>query len=492
MKHLDATYAQLLREPPRENNSGLPQTETIPLHTASITSTGSQSEVLDLATVMKSSQALSSEIQLETLLKKMMRIVLENAGAQKGMLLLEQQGGYKQWLIEAKGDVDEKETIVLQSIPLSDELLPISIIQYVIHSHEPLLINDTGQDGQFNSDPYIVQHHPKSILCSPILHQRKLTGIAYLENKLSAGVFTPERLKVLRMLSSQVAISIENARLYGNLEHLAEERTRDLSNALENLKTTQSQLVESEKMASLGALVAGVAHEINTPLGVGVTAASNLHAEVEEFMEAYRGGSIKKSQLNEFTEIVQESSDILLSNLQRSAELVQSFKKVAVDRSSETKQRFKVKEYLEEVLRSLHPQLKKTQHHIEIICDEDFSMDSYPGEFSQIVTNLVMNSVKHAYDDGDAGKMVFEITQKERQPAGVPLKMVYRDDGKGIPPENLGKIFDPFFTTKRGKGGTGLGLHIVYNIITQKLKGTIKCESKVGAGTQFIIELIIK
>jgi signal transduction histidine kinase len=119
-------------------------------------------------------------------------------------------------------------------------------------------------------------------------------------------------------------------------------------------------------------------------------------------------------------------------------------------------------------------------------------MDSYPGEFSQIVTNLVMNSVKHAYDDGDAGKMVFEITQKERQPAGVPLKMVYHDDGKGIPPENLGKIFDPFFTTKRGKGGTGLGLHIVYNIITQKLKGTIKCESKVGVGTQFIIELIIK
>ncbi|MGK5093252.1 GAF domain-containing protein [Deltaproteobacteria bacterium TL4] len=222
-----------------------------------------------------------------------------------------------------------------------------------------MLLNDAAQKNQFGADPYWVEHHPKSILCAPILHQGKLVGIGYLENNLTPGAFTPDRLEVLRLLSSQAAISLENALLYSNLEQRVEERTLELSQALEYLKTTQNQLVESEKMASLGGLVAGVAHEINTPLGVGVTAASNLHAEVENFMEMVQKGSLKKSQLEDFFQVVQESSDILLTNLQRAAELVQSFKKVAVDRTSDNRQTFKVREYLEEVLRSLHPQLKR-------------------------------------------------------------------------------------------------------------------------------------
>ena len=237
-------------------------------------------------------------------------------------------------------------------------------------------------------------------------------------------------------------------------------------------------------MASLGGLVAGVAHEINTPLGVGVTAASNLKHEVKEFAAEIQDGRIKMSKLNEFNEILEESSDILLTNLQRAAELVRSFKKVAVDLSSETRQQFKVKSYIEEILKSLHPQFKNTAHQIEVQCDEELTLNSFPGEFSQIVTNLVMNSLKHAYEEGDQGRMIFKVKQGERQ-----TLLTYSDDGKGIPPEHQKKIFDPFFTTGRQKGGTGLGLHIVYNIVAQKLKGTIKCESNIGNGTKFVIEL---
>ncbi|MGK5092547.1 ATP-binding sensor histidine kinase [Deltaproteobacteria bacterium TL4] len=438
------------------------------------------SNLLDLTSIMKASQAISGEIVLETLLKRMIHIVLENAGAQKATLFV----GNGQDVQVLQSISFDGSTWLHSSENNASPDSPPTVINYVKRTRESVLINDLREVHPFSNDPYLIEHKPKSILCLPILRQTQLICVLYLENNLTTGAFTPDRLEVLRLLSSQAAISLENALLYSNLEQRVEERTLELSKALEHLKTTQSQLVESEKMASLGGLVAGVAHEINTPLGVGVTAASNLNAEVGNFMEMVQKGSLKKSQLEDFFQVVQESSDILLTNLQRAAELVQSFKKVAVDRTSDNRQTFKIREYLEEVLRSLHPQLKKTKHHVEIECDEEITLESYPGEFSQIVTNLVMNSLIHAFDEGDEGTLRFEITQNPKQ-----LQLIYRDNGKGIPPEHLPKIFDPFFTTKRAKGGTGLGLHIVYNIVTQKLGGTIRCESEVGKGTVFIIQL---
>jgi PAS domain S-box-containing protein len=268
------------------------------------------------------------------------------------------------------------------------------------------------------------------------------------------------------------------------LEQEVSERTRELSQTLDNLKATQSQLVEAEKMAALGGLVAGVAHEINTPVGVGVTAASLLEDKTRLFYNTYQSGQMKRADLEKYLDTAGQSSQMILRNLQRAAELIQSFKQVAVDQSSETRREFVVKQYLDEILLSLRPHLKKTQHTIAINGDDSLTLDSYPGAFAQIVTNLVMNSLIHAYEPEQGGQLTFAFKHHDNR-----FIFEYNDDGKGIPPENLAKIFDPFFTTKRGQGGSGLGLHIIYNLVTQKLGGTIRCESEVGRGTGFVIEM---
>ena len=260
--------------------------------------------------------------------------------------------------------------------------------------------------------------------------------------------------------------------------------TAELSTKYDELQRTQSQLIQSEKMAALGNLVAGVAHEINNPVGIGITASSHLEKATAKFLELYEHGNMKRSDLEKFLSTVSESSQIILSNLKRSGELVQIFKQVAVDQSSEERRSFAVKAYLEEILLNLRPELKRTSHAIEIHCDEELSLESYPGAWSQIVTNLVMNSLIHAYDDGEEGTLIFEIKQSDSQ-----IIFHYSDDGKGIDKERLSRIFDPFFTTRREGGGSGLGLHIVYNLVTQKLKGRIRCESEAGVGTRFTIEL---
>ncbi|MEG4918232.1 MULTISPECIES: GAF domain-containing sensor histidine kinase, partial [unclassified Microcoleus] len=352
-------------------------------------------------------------------------------------------------------------------------------------------LNNAAQEGQFTRDPYIAATQPKSILCTPLLHQGKLTGILYLENNLTEGAFTTDRLELLKLLSAQIAISIENAQLYKNLqefnqnlEQLVSDRTQQLSNTLEALKATQTQLVESEKMASLGGLVAGVAHEINTPIGVGVTVASALAENTTEFASLYKSGKMKRSDLEEFVDIATQSSKALLINLERAAALIQSFKQVAVDRSSEERRTFQIRPYLDEILLQLKPKLKNSPHSLKIKGDSKIAIDSYPGALSQVVTNLLINSLIHAYEPGISGELIFAWEQE-----GNRLRFEYADEGKGIPPENLSKIFDPFFTTKRGQGGSGLGLHIVYNLVTQKLKGEIECLSEVGRGTKFIIKL---
>ncbi|MFB8797300.1 MAG: HAMP domain-containing sensor histidine kinase [Microcoleus sp.] len=272
-----------------------------------------------------------------------------------------------------------------------------------------------------------------------------------------------------------------------NLEQLVQQRTSELSQTLADLKSTQNQLVESEKMAALGGLVAGVAHEINTPIGIGIAAASLLAEKVTKFCEIYSNGQIKRSELEKFLDITMQSSNMILANLTRAADLIHSFKEVAVDQSSELKRTFQVKKYLEEILTSLTAKLRTTKHKVEVNCDENIVLDSYPGVFYQIVTNLVINSLIHAYEPDDEGVLTFYF-----QLDGELLVFEYADNGKGITPENISKIFEPFFTTKRGQGGTGLGLHIIYNLVNQKLQGTIKCQSQLGQGTKFLIKFPAK
>lgn len=272
------------------------------------------------------------------------------------------------------------------------------------------------------------------------------------------------------------------------LEDQVAERTEKLSQTLKQLQLTQTQLVESEKMAALGSLVAGVAHEINTPLGIGVTASSTLADKTQKFSLLCHSGAIKRSQLNKFLKTAQQSSSIILSNLNRAVELIQSFKQVAVDQSSESRRTFKLKEYLQEILTALRPKLNGTKHTLEIRGDESLILDSYPGALSQIVTNLVLNSLIHAYAREDSGYILIDFQLScPLYGKGEEIILSYIDDGQGIPPESQSKIFEPFFTTKRGQGGSGLGLHLVYNLVTQKLQGRIECESEVGVGTKFTL-----
>lgn len=291
-----------------------------------------------------------------------------------------------------------------------------------------------------------------------------------------------KRLKEIEAREEVISLNRE-------LENRVAARTAELQSAntelaktLASLQQTQTHLIQTEKLAALGNLVAGVAHEINTPTGVAVTAASHLGMKTQEFQEIFRNGSTRKSDLERYLAVCEESADIIMLNLRRAAEMISSFKRVAVDQSSEKRGVFKVREYLGEILLSLRPKLKQAGLLIEIDCDETLVMDGFPGVFAQIITNMIMNTLMHAYDEATAGRVVIRAGKE-----GDMFILTFADDGKGISPADKDKIFDPFFTTKRGQGGTGLGLYILYNLVAQKLHGTVECQSEPGKGAVFTL-----
>jgi histidine kinase len=275
---------------------------------------------LDVSTVLKASQAISSEIVLGKLLEKLMSILIENAGARRGVLVLRQNG---RLFIEAEGDVTTNEVKALQAIPLEEgQGLPVSVFRYVTRTEENVVLGDATSEDAFGSDEYIRTKRPKSLMAMPIINCGKLLGILYLENELIEGVFTPERLELLKVLASQVAISVENAFFYNSMEKKVEERTAELQEALADLKRSQQQLIESEKMAALGQLVAGVSHEVNTPLGAIKSSVGNIEASLKEtLMQLPRlCQALGKDQLDEFMALighVSGSSNVLTTREER-------------------------------------------------------------------------------------------------------------------------------------------------------------------------------
>lgn len=292
-------------------------------------------------------------------------------------------------------------------------------------------------------------------------------------------------------ITPQKQVEQEILQLNDQLEEKVNTRTAALtasniqmSETVEQLKRTQQTLVESKKMASLGSLVAGVAHEINTPIGISVTAASFLQEEIETLKVKLEEKQLSRSYLDGLIGRFTESGRLLNSNLKRAADLISSFKQVAVDQSSEACYSFLLKENVEQVVTSLKHKVKQSRTTIYIACPDDLSIYSFPGSFVQIYSNLIINSIIHGFDNWDGERSIFINIELQHE----TLVVDYRDTGKGIPDDMAERIFDPFVTSKRGSGGSGLGTHIVYNIVSQLFKGDIQY-AKSEEGTHFIMKI---
>ncbi len=279
---------------------------------------------------------------------------------------------------------------------------------------------------------------------------------------------------------------IENAK---DLKNQVEKQTTELKatndhllKTLVELSETQQSLAEADKMAALGGLVAGVAHEINTPLGISITAVSHLNDSTHQFKSKFESGQLTKPDFLKFIETSDESIRILLNNTGKAAELIKSFKQVAVDQSSEGKRSFNLKTYIDEILLSLKPKLKHSACTISVNCNEHIEINSYPGALSQIITNLITNSLMHAFEETEKGQISIDASTE-----GDNVIIIYKDNGKGMSSEVLEHLFEPFFTTRRGSGGSGLGAHIMYNIVVQKLQGTIQCNSSPNEGVEYTV-----
>lgn len=296
--------------------------------------------------------------------------------------------------------------------------------------------------------------------------------IQFLSRQDQARQDRQSQTEVAQLEGSLRDLAAQNAAL----ERRVDERTRELQGALTRLNATMAQLVEAEKLAALGGLVAGVAHEINTPVGNALTAISALSERLDDLQDG-----------DDFNRALNYARRCCLSvrdNLDRAGALIQSFREVAVDRSVEALREVELRGYLERVLVSLEPQLHRAGIRLELDAPPGLVFLTDPGTLAQIVTNLVMNALQHAYAPGARGRLTLAVSGDPRA-----LTVVFADDGCGIPREHLKRIFDPFFTTRRGQGGTGLGLHIVYNLVTQRLRGAIHCDSEPGRGTRFTITL---
>jgi len=257
-----------------------------------------------------------------------------------------------------------------------------------------------------------------------------------------------------------------------------------LERSLENLHTTLTQLAQTEKMAALGGLVAGMTHEISNPLGVAIMAVSHLQELTQHVSRKFFTEGLTRSDFKTYLDNATESGAILQKNLTRAAELLNSFKQVAIDQTSEEKRQFLLAAYIQEILLSLKPKLKRTGHTIKVACPADLAIHSYPGVFSQMLTNLIMNSLIHGFENIHAGEIQIQINIAENT-----LLFHYRDNGKGIPADDCEKLFDLFYTTKREQGSSGLGMNIIYNLVTRALGGTISCQSAPGQGIYFLIRI---
>jgi signal transduction histidine kinase len=259
-----------------------------------------------------------------------------------------------------------------------------------------------------------------------------------------------------------------------------------IRSVVNEIKATQDKLVQSEKMASLGGLVAGVAHEVNTPIGIALTGISHINDMSKKISQLYRDDNLSQDEFEDYLRSSKEVADSSLKSINKASELIRSFKKVSIDQTNEDIRVFNLYEYTQELILSLNNVIKYRKISLHVDIPKNLNINSLPGSYGQIITNLIMNSFIHAYDKEDSGNIDISATKNENT-----ITLIYKDDGKGIKKEDLNKIFDPFFTTARTTGGSGLGLHIIYNIITTTFKGSIICKSEQNKGVEFLIKLFV-
>lgn len=342
------------------------------------------------------------------------------------------------------------------------------------------------------SDIYLQPLGITSMLDVPVHHRGIMTGIICCEHQGPPRIWSEKEVAFLSALANLYgrALGAEQRNNYERqlqqsneqLEEKVKERTQWLEDALRNLTRTQAKLIESEKLASVGRMVAGLAHEINTPLGIAVTSSSHCESEVTRLQNLYKRGELEETEFKQILLSLNEGITLVSHNLNRAATLVQNFKLTGSIQTSSEEEEFELYDCLQIIIKSLQPLLK--QHRLSCHCtsEQPVHLCSYPGALAQIITNLVTNSIHHGFGDMEQGEINLHVAVQEDQ-----VHLSYSDNGAGIAPDIQDKIFEPFFTTARKTGGSGLGLSIVYNLVTQKLRGKINVESQPGKGARFII-----
>ncbi|HEX5750923.1 MAG TPA: AAA family ATPase [Archangium sp.] len=447
---------------------------------------------LDLLSVLKASQALSGEVHLEGLLKKLMGIVLENAGARRGLLMVEGESALG--VVAGPGGIELVHEPVEQREDVSQ-----AIVRYVHRTHQAVVLGDAAKSGAFISDAYVARHRPKSVLCQPILHQKKLVGILYLENELVSNAFSPQLRQVLELLSAQAAISIENAKLYETLDSRVKARTRELSDALERLKETQRQLVVQEKLASLGMLTSGIAHELKNPLNF-VNNFADLSVKLgEELVQEFTGQKerLTPSSYEYLRELVQDlrQNAVKIHEHGRRADgivkaMLQHSSRPGTGQRQPVDVNGLVRQYTVLALQGrgegAASGVKLETHYDESLGEAEWVAD----EIGRVIINLLENAL-HAVQarkarEGEGYTPVISVTTRA---VGDRMELRVRDNGTGIPVALRERIFSPFFTTKAPGKGTGLGLSLSHNIIVQANGGTLTFESEEGRFTEFVVTL---
>ncbi|BAZ41528.1 multi-sensor signal transduction multi-kinase [Calothrix sp. NIES-4101] len=520
VKHLEKNYPDLLSTTKQKEISRLNAKETISISNSyGKTITGNSTkiiEALDFVSLIKASHAISGEIELDKLLVNLMQVLIENAAASKAVLILPNSD---KLLIEAIALSNNTVIHVLQSIPIEESQdVPLNLINYVSRKQEHVIFN-SGKLKTYGSksqnlnlaDTYITLNKPQSLLCNPILKQGRLIAILYLENNLTTGAFTNDRLQVINLLCSQAAISLENARLYQQSQYNAQQ----LKISIEELKQAQLQLVQSEKMSTLGNLVSGIGHEINNPINFlsgNLQPARDYVRDLLAFIDLYQ-----KHYPHPVAEITQQIEARDLNYVREDLPKVISSMQQAVDRiydisislrtfsRADTQKRipFNIHEGIDSTLMILQHRLKASESRPKIEIVKNYAalpeVKCFPGQLNQVFMNLLANAID-ALEESNIGSSFQEI---ELNPNCITIitslsdnqKMAtirIQDNGPGMTEEIKTKIFDHLFTTKPVGKGTGLGLAIAHQIIVEKHGGILDVDSMPGEGAAFIISIPIE